>query len=196
MKKNLLILAAVFCCAMTTTVFTACSSSDDDNSPAQPKIVACQVDYSLDIPKETTQSTGLFGNLYLLCDKIEVGYIDENGQEQRETVNNGKWAKTVTYKKSFNAYIKLYLTKPSSLDIESLPYERYSDVCTVMPSRLLEGITEIYSDGTRKSPTLSSVQYVPKSAGPHSVGKNKLQTYFDQIFKEEDNILPTLMFSF
>ena len=171
MKKIMMTLAAVLCCAMTIIVFTACSSSDDDNSPAQPKIVACQVDYSLDIPKETTQSTGLFGNLYLLCDKIEVGYIDENGQEQRETVNNGKWAKTVTYKKSFNAYIKLYLTKPSSLDIESLPYERYSDVYTLMPSDLLEGITEIYSDGTRKKPTISSFQYVPKSGGPLPVGK-------------------------
>ena len=81
---------------MTTTVFTACGSDDDDNgntSPAQSKVAGYQVDYSLVFPKEVD---GNKGNVYLLCDKIEVGYIDENGQEMREVVNNGQWTKSVT----------------------------------------------------------------------------------------------------
>ena len=55
MKKILMTLAAVLCCAMTATVFTACGSDDDDDidtPPAQPKVVAYQVDYSLEFPQE------------------------------------------------------------------------------------------------------------------------------------------------
>ena len=86
-------LAAVFCCAMTTTVLTACGSDDDDdNTPAERKIVGYQVDYSLNIPQTvySLSASATCGNLYLLFDKIVVGYIDENGQEKREVVTGGK----------------------------------------------------------------------------------------------------------
>ena len=128
MKKILMTLAAVLCCTMTTTVFTACGSDDDNTNtpPAQPKVVAYQVDYSLEFPKEievtTGEGTAICGNIYSLCEKVEVGYTDENGQEQKEVINTEKWTKTVTYKKSIEPTVKLYIVKPTNLDIESLPY--------------------------------------------------------------------------
>lgn len=188
MKKMMMMLAAVLCCAMTTTVFTACGDDDDDNStPSTPKIVGYQVDYSLDFPKETTQSTGVFGNLYLLCSKIEVAYVDANGQEQREVVNNGKWSKSVTYKKNLNGYLKLYLTKPGSLDVESLPYDKYTNSVTVLPT-IIEGISAVYSDGTKKDATYGSI-HLSQSSSRQSVASSNLQAFFDDVFKEEVTLL-------
>ena len=189
MKKILMTLAAVLCCAMTTTVFTACGS-DGDSTPPVPEVVSYQVDYSLEFPQETTQGTNLFGNLYLLCDKIEVGYVDENGQEQREVVNNGKWSKSVTYNKSLNGYLKLYLTKPASLDIESLPYDRYINVVTSTPTAKLQGITAIYNNGKRENGvSASSNAQISQSTSTTPVAVNKLQTYFDSVFRTEVNVL-------
>ena len=181
-------LAAVLCCAMTTTVFTACGGDDDSSTPAVPKIVAYQVDYSLEFPKETSQSTGLFGNIYLLCDKIEVGYVDENGQEQREVVNNGKWSKSVTYKKSLDGYLKLYLTKPANLDVESLPYDRYTNFVTSTPTPALQGITAIYNNGTKEKGITSNI-HISQVTTLTPVAVNKLQTYFDSVFRTEENVL-------
>ena len=181
-------LAAVLCCAMTTTVFTACGDDDDDSTPTVPKIVGYQVDYSLEFPKETSQSTGLFGNIYLLCDKIEVGYVDENGQEQREVVNNGKWSKSVTYKKSLDGHLKLYLTKPANLDVESLPYDRYTNTVTSTPTMALQGITAIYNNGTKEK-SISSNIHVSQVITQTSVAANKLQNFFDSAFRTEVNVL-------
>ena len=181
-------LAAVLCCAMTTTVFTACGDDDDDKTPAELKIVAYQVDYSLEFPKETSQSTGLFGNIYLLCDKIEVGYVDENGQEQREVVNNGKWSKSVTYNKSLDGYLKLYLTKPANLDVESLPYDRYTNIVTCTPTQMLQGITAIYNNGTREK-SLSTNIHISQVITQTPVAVSKLQTYFDSVSRTEVNVL-------
>ena len=181
-------LAAVLCCAMLTTVFTACGSDDDSSTPALPKIVAYQVDYSLEFPKETTQSTGLFGNVYLLCDKIEVGYIDENGLEQREVVNNGKWSKSVTYKQSLDGYLNIYLTKPANLDIESLPYDRYTNSVTSTPTAMLQGITAIYNNGTKEKGTISNIN-ISQSTSSTPIAVSKLQAYFDSVFRTEVNVL-------
>lgn len=188
MKKILMTLASVLCCAMTTTVFTACGSDDDSSSPAAPKIVAYQVDYSLEFPQESSQSTGLFGNIYLLCDKIEVGYVDENGQEHREVVNNRKWSKSVTYKKSLDGYLKLYLTKPANLDVESLPYDRYTNIVTSTPTLTLQGITAIYDNGTKENSITSNI-HVSQTTTQTPVAVNKLQTYFDSVFRTEVNVL-------
>ncbi len=188
MKKILMTIAAVLCCAMTTTVFTSCGGDDDSSTPAQPKIVAYQVDYSLEFPKETTQSTGVFGNVYLLCDKIEVGYIDENGLEQREVVNNGKWSKSVTYKNSLDGYLKIYLTKPSNLDIESLPYDRYTNSVTSTPTAMLQGITAIYNNGTKESGTVSNIN-IGQPTSSIAIAASKLQAYFDSVFRTEVSVL-------
>ena len=188
MKK---ILSAVLCCAMTTTVFTACGSDDDDNTntpPVQPKVVAYQVDYSLEFPKEIEVATGegkaICGNIYSLCEKVEVGYIDENGQEQKEVINTEKWTKTVTYKKSIKPTIKLYIVKPTTLDIESLPYTNYTNKIYILPDEL-HGVTAIYDNGNSEKAPMITYTPSPKTGffAPH---KSKLQSYFDS-----ENIIPS-----
>ncbi|MBR0048623.1 MAG: hypothetical protein IJP74_04790 [Prevotella sp.] len=192
MKKFMMTLAAVFCCAMTTTIFTACGSDDDDNngSPAERKIVGYQVDYSLNIPQTvySLSASATCGNLYLLFDKIEVGYIDENGQEQREVVTGGQWSKTVTYKKTLDGYLKLYLTKPASLDVESLPYEKYDQGVTCAPTLALQGVTVIYSDGKKEPPTMYTPAKVSTSDASFAVSKGKLVEYLG-IFKDEVKVM-------
>jgi hypothetical protein len=174
MKKILMTLAAVLCCAMTATVLTACGSdSDDDNTPpAQPKVVAYQVDYSLEIPQEIQVDNKVCGNLFLLCDKLEVEYTDENGQEQKEVINNGKWAKT----------LNLYLTKPKNLDTDSLPYDIYTSRITVLPNGL-QGVTAIYDNGKSENAPRSTYEHSsqPINLSPY---KNKVQQYFDN-----DNVI-------
>ena len=179
--------AAVLCCAMTTTVFTACGGDDDNGntSPAQSKVVGYQVDYSLVFPKEVD---GNKGNVYLLCDKIEVGYIDENGQEKREVVNNGQWTKSVTYKQNLNGYLKLYLTKPASIDTESLTYNLYRCGVTMTPTEFYQGIQEIYSDGTKKVFTIGSAN-VKQHVLSVDISKNKVAQYVEERLKEEVEIL-------
>jgi len=178
---------AVLCCAMTTTVFTACGGDDDNGntSPAQSKVVGYQVDYSLVFPKEVD---GNKGNVYLLCDKIEVGYIDENGQEKREVVNNGQWTKSVTYKQNLNGYLKLYLTKPASIDTESLTYNLYRRGVTMTPTEFYQGIQEIYSDGTKKVFTIGSAN-VKQHVLSVDISKNKVAQYVEERLKEEVEIL-------
>ena len=194
MKKILMTLAAVLCCAMTT-VFTACGSdSDDDNTPpAQPKVVAYQVDYSLEFPKDievtTGEGTAICGNIYSLCEKVEVGYIDENGQEQKEVINTEKWTKTVTYKKSIEPTIKLYIVKPTNLDIESLPYTNYTNRIKILPDEL-QGVTAIYDNGYSEKAPMITYKPSPKTTffAPH---KNKLQSYFDseKLIPSEEQVL-------
>ena len=194
MKKILMTLAAVLCCAMTT-VFTACGSdSDDDNTPpVQPKVVAYQVDYSLEFPKDievtTGEGTAICGNIYSLCKKVEVGYIDENGQEQKEVINTEKWTKTVTYKKSIEPTIKLYIVKPTNLDIESLPYTNYTNRIKILPDEL-QGVTAIYDNGYSEKAPMITYKPSPKTAffAPH---KNKLQSYFDseKLIPSEEQVL-------
>jgi len=191
MKKFMMTLAAVFCCAMTTTIFTACGSDDDNNdAPAERKIVGYQVDYSLDIPQTvySLSASATCGNLYLLFDKIEVGYIDENGQEQREVVTGGQWTKTVTYKKTLDGYLKLYLTKPASLDVEGLPYEKYDQGVTCVPTLALQGVTVIYSDGKKEPPTMYTPAKVSTSDASFAVSKGKLVEYLG-IFKDEVKVM-------
>ena len=195
MKKILMTLAAVLCCSMTTTVFTACGSDDDNtNTPPQPKAVAIQIDYSVEFPDTVRvlapsgDSTEINGNLYLLSKKMEIGYIDENGQEQREVVNNGKWTKSITYKKTLNGYIKLYFTKPASIDVESLPYEYYGTIMTnVLPTISLRGIMKIYSDGSKEQAERGEVS--PNIPGMRTLEKDKLPQYFEKTFKSEVEIM-------
>jgi len=191
MKKILMTLAAVLCCAMTTIVFTACGSDDDDpkTPPAQPKVVSYQIDYSLEFPKEFTLNSLVCGNLYLLCDKLEVGYIDENGQEQREVINNGKWSKSVTYKykKNLETYLMLYVTKPASIDGSSLTYDQYADQINIMPTQL-EGITTFYDNGKSEKSPIATFSYTQKGkANAHL--KKKVPSVFDMVIKPEEQVL-------
>ena len=191
MKKILMTLAAVLCCAMTTTVFTACGSDDDNTNtpPAQPKVVSYQIDYSLEFPKEFTLNSLVCGNLYLLCDKLEVGYIDENGQEQREVINNGKWSKSVTYKykKNLKTYLMLYVTKPASIDESSLTYDQYADQINIMPNQL-EGITTFYDNGKSEKSPIATFSYSYRGkANAHL--KKKVPSVLDIVIKPEEEVL-------
>lgn len=195
MKKTMILMAALLCCAMTTTVFTACGGDDDNSSstPEVPKIVGCQVDYELSIPETIVDLNETFGNYYLLCDKIEVGYYDENGTEQRETINNGKWSKSVTYTKPLDGTVKLYLTKPASIDVDRLPYDKYTCKVDKKPSSVGD-ITVFYSDGTKAKGTGSNFQ-VAEVNTPLSFVKSKAQMYFDDFIKNEDYVM-TIKFNF
>ena len=191
MKKILMTLAAVLCCAMTTTVFTACGSDDDNTNtpPAQPKVVSYQIDYSLEFPKEFELNSLVCGNLYLLCDKLEVGYIDENGQEQREVINNGKWSKSVTYKykKNLKTYLMLYVTKPASIDESSLTYDQYADQINIMPNQL-EGITTFYDNGKSEKSPIATFSYSYRGkANAHL--KKKVPSVLDIVIKPEEEVL-------
>ena len=191
MKKFLTMAAAAITLLMTTTVLTACGSDDDNNdAPAERKIVGYQVDYSLNIPQTvySLSASATCGNLYLLFDKIEVGYIDENGQEQREPVTGGQWSKTVTYKSTLDGYLKLYLTKPASLDVESLPYEKYDQGVTCVPTLALQGVTVIYSDGKKEPPTMYTPAKVSTSDASFAVSKSKLADYLS-VFKDEVKVM-------
>ena len=190
MKKILMTLAAVLCCAMTTTVFTACGGDDDNNTPpAQPKVVSYQIDYSLEFPKEFTLNSVVCGNLYLLCDKIEVGYIDENGQEQREVINNGKWSKSVTYKykKNLETYLMLYVTKPASIDESSLTYDQYADLVNIMPTQLA-GITTFYDNGKSEKSPIATFSFYAKDTS-NAWGKNKVPDILDIVIQSEERVL-------
>ena len=190
MKKMMMTLAAVLCCAMTTTVFTACGSDSDDNTntpPTEPTIVGYQVDYNLELPKEEQQEViGACGNYYLLCDKIEVGYIDENGEEQREVVNNEKWTKTVVYKKSVKGQLKLYLTKPTGLSEESLTYDYYTAIFSL--GAKAQCVKAIYSDGTKKEPSSESYTYLPLKSST-TFPKTTILRYMEEKMKTEVEIL-------
>ena len=188
MKKILMTLAAVLCCTMTTTVFTACGSDDDNSntSPSKSKVVGYQVDYSLEFPKEQQQKANLCGNYFLLCDKIEVGYLDENGQEQKEVVNNGKWSKSIVYKKSVKGQIKLYLTKPSNPDPESLTYEAYAGLYDFGTTE--QTIKAILSDGTRTDPVFGSFEFRQVDATV-TFSKAKILQYMEEKMKTEVGIL-------
>ena len=191
MKKILMTLAAVLCCAMTTTVFTACGSDDDNTNtpPAQPKVVSYQIDYSLEFPKEFELNSLVCGNLYLLCDKLEVGYIDENGQEQREVINNGKWSKSVTYKykKNLETYLMLYVTKPASIDESSLTYDQYADQINIMPNQLA-GITTFYDNGKSEKSPIATFSYSYRGkANAHL--KKKVPSVLDIVIKPEEEVL-------
>ena len=191
MKKILMTLAAVLCCTIITTVFTACGSDDDNTNtpPAQPKVVSYQIDYSLEFPKEFTLNSVVCGNLYLLCDKLEVGYIDENGQEQREVINNGKWSKSVTYKykKNLKTYLMLYVTKPASIDESSLTYDQYADQINIMPNQL-EGITTFYDNGKSEKSPIATFSYSYRGkANAHL--KKKVPSVLDIVIKPEEEVL-------
>ena len=190
MKKMMMMLAAILCCAMTTTVFTACGSDDDNSnsntSPAKSKVVGYQVDYNLELPKEQQQKVYLCGNYYLLCDKIEVGYLDENGQEQKEVVNNGKWSKTIVYKKSVKGQIKLYLTKPSNPDPESLTYEAYTGIYDFGTTE--QSIKAILSDGTKTDPVFGSYDFYKVEASV-TFPKTTILKYMEEKMKTEVGIL-------
>ena len=190
MKKMMMMLAAILCCAMTTTVFTACGSDDDNSnsntSPAKSKVVGYQVDYNLELPKEQQQKVYLCGNYYLLCDKIEVGYIDENGEEQREVVNNEKWTKTVVYKKSVKGQLKLYLTKPTGLSEESLTYDYYTAIFSL--GAKAQCVKAIYSDGTKKEPSSESYTYLPLKSST-TLPKTTILRYMEEKMKTEVEIL-------
>ena len=192
MRKMMMTLAATLCCVMTITVFTACGGGDDDSNtqPSDPtKVVAYQVDYSLEFPQELPLSKDeVQGNMYLLCDKIEVGYFDENGQEQREVVNNGKWTKSITYQKTLNGYLKLYFTKPANIDVESLPHDYYGNIITdLSPTFFLKGIMKIYSNGTKVEEEKGDVR--PNIPGLITLEKDKLPQYFEETFKSEIEIM-------
>ena len=193
MKKILMTLAAVLCCTMTTTVFTACGSDDDNTNtntpPAQPKVVSYQIDYSLEFPESFTLGSVVCGNLYLLCDKLEVGYTDENGQEQREVINNGKWSKSVTYKykKNLATTLKVYVTKPASIDASSLTYDQYADQIVFMPTDVA-GITTFYDNGKNEQSPRSTFSYTPKQK-PNAYLKNKVPGIFDIVIKPETEVL-------
>ena len=189
MKKMMMTLAASLCCMMTITVFTACGGDDNsNNNPPEPtKIVGYQVDYSLEFPQEIPFEWGSCGNMYLLCDKIEVGYIDGNGQEQREVVNNGKWTKSVTYKNNLNGYLKLYLTKPASLDVESLPDDYYGIKMNLLP-KSKKDVMVIYSDGTKEEAE-DGIVVKPTIPGSIVIGKDNLQRYIDEKIKSEIELM-------
>lgn len=188
MKKTKMMMAALLCCAMATTVFTSCGGDDGGNStPNIPKIVGFQVDYSLNIPEKITYGEEIYGNYYLLCDKIEVGYIDENGTEQKESVIDGKWSKSVTYKTSLDGYVKLYLTKPASIDEESLPYDKYRSYVDLKPYSVAD-VTFFYSDGTKVKGVMSNFN-IGTSSSPLSFAKSKAQMYFDKYIEDEVYIM-------
>ena len=176
-------LAAVLCCAMTTAVFTACGG-DDNNSTPEPKIVGCEVNYSLNFPKEKDANTG---NLYALYTKIEVGYIDDNGTEQREEVINGKWSKTVTYTKSTSGYLKLYLTVPESIDIESLTYDEYVSLVNATPDKPSD-IAVILSDNTKYPGSLTNFKIFNNDIQTHAK-KNHVEAYLKALSKQSPAVL-------
>ena len=190
-----MMIAAIVCCAMTTTVFTSCGSDDDDDDPpAERKVVGYQVDYNIVFPESVYASSAqeTRGNLYLLFDKVEVGYPDENGQEKREEVKDGKWTKTVTYKKTLTGYVKFYFTKPASLNVDGLPYEKYEKVVKCVPSSMLDGVTVLYSDGTKSAPTEFSSVSVSTTETSVTVAKKKLLDYFS-IFKDEEKVMSIMI---
>ena len=183
MKKIMMTLAAVLCCAMTTAVFTACGGDDSDPTPER-KIVRCEINYSLNFPKEKDANTG---NLYALCTKIEVAYIDDKGTEQREEVKNGQWSKKVTYTKSVNSYLKLYLTAPESIDIASLTYDRYTTLVNATPDKPSD-ITFFYNDNTMYSGVLSTLT-ISSENFEASNKKEKVEALLKTLCEESPTIL-------
>lgn len=190
MKKLFLSLAAILCCTMTTMVFTACGSDDNEPTvPTQPKIVSYQINYKVDLPMDKIDEST--GSMFSLFEKIEIGYVDQNGQEQKEVVHNGKWEKAVSYSKSIDGYLKLYMTKPQQLNTEGLPYEKYKiSVATgmILPNQKLGGITAIYDDGTRKDGVVENIS-VQQTMVSTTIGKEKLHEYFDNVLKGELKVM-------
>lgn len=169
-----------------TIALTSCGRDNDpNNAPAERKVVGYQVDYTLNIPATVnSRSAGATcGNLFTLFDKIEVGYIDENGAEQREVLKDGKWTKTVIYQKGVKGYLRLCLSKPSSLDVESLPYERYDQGVVCKPSSMNDFIA-IWSDGTQSAPTMGNPIEIFTANPSFAVTKNKLEAYLSAFSDE------------
>ena len=193
MKKFMMTLAAVFCCAMTTAVFTSCGDDDSGSSPAKRTLIGYQVSYSLEFPIEKELSAGLNGSLFRLCTKVEVGYPDENGKEQRETINDWKWSKTITYKNLDDGHFKLYLTYPESIDEASLTYDYYSNIVTMSPyidKFLWHGIQAVFSDGTKEDlGDNGSFNLYFHSGSDIQVKKAKIQEYIKEYPTDEEPLV-------
>ena len=79
--------------------------------------------------------------------------------------------------------MKLYLTKPTNLDVERLPYERYDQGVVCKPAAISDLIV-LYSDGTKAAPTLNDNVRVSTSNPSFAVPKHKLVDYLSA-FKDE-----------
>jgi hypothetical protein len=187
MKKMFRFLVTVLCCALTATVFTSCGKDDDDdNFSDTSKIVAYEVSYSYELPAQAVSEK--YGNLLDLCQKVEIGYVDENGKEQWENfdLNTKKWAKTIKYTSSFSSFIKLHFIKKENVEYLFDAYRFNGADATVAPNSMLKGVLVIDSNGKRTEAAVSgwrfndhskSTSFVKTKEGTN--GRSKLDDFFN-----------------
>jgi hypothetical protein len=184
MKKLFCSLAAVLCCALTAAMLTSCSKDSDDSSTETPKIVAYEVNYSYELPAQAVSEK--YGNLLDLCQKVEIGYVDENGKEQWDNLdlNTRKWSKAVKYTSSFSSYIKLHFIKKENVEYQFDTYRFNGGDAIVTPTQAAKGIFAIDSNDKRTEGGVMNYRCSQHIASfTKSVeginGRNKLDDFFN-----------------
>ena len=117
---------------------SACSSSDDDNTTPEKKEITVRTTISYGINSYIKEDKAVYPGV--LCNpdfvKTTITYYDENNNEVTEEVKDGKFSKTITYKKfpvKTGYTINYELLDENNIDLS----KKYSLICQ-------ENIPEIY----------------------------------------------------
>ncbi len=100
MKKIIKMMVMAMVVVTTIAGLTACNSSDDNTTPEK-KEMTVRATISYDINKEITEDKAVYPEALYNPDyvKTTITYYDENNNEVTEEIKDGKFSKTITYKK-------------------------------------------------------------------------------------------------
>ena len=102
MKKIIKMMAMTLVAIAMIAGLTACnSSSDDDNTTPEKNEITVRANISYNIEQDITVAKAVYPEV--LCNpdyaKTTITYYDENNKEVTEEIKDGKFSKTITYKK-------------------------------------------------------------------------------------------------
>lgn len=102
MKKVFKLMMMALAAIVMSAGFAACSSSDDDNTtPEDQGEITASITISYDIKEDIELTRTNYSGILVNPDyaKTTITYYDENSQEVTEEIKDGKFSKTITYKK-------------------------------------------------------------------------------------------------
>ena len=130
MKKIIKMMAMALVAVTMIAGLSACSSSDDDNTTPEKKEITVRTTISYGINSYIKEDKAVYPGV--LCNpdfvKTTITYYDENNNEVTEEVKDGKFSKTITYKKfpvKTGYTINYELLDENNIDLS----EKYSLIC-------------------------------------------------------------------
>ena len=130
MKKIMKMTAMALAAVALVVGFAACSSDDDDNKNTPEEEISVQSTISYDIKKSIDVDKSRYPDTMFNPDfiKTTITYYDENNKEITEEIKDGKFSKTITYKKfpaKVGFTINYELLDENNLDLS----KKYAFVC-------------------------------------------------------------------